>query len=93
MKNAKTLNDIIYGLEALAYYLDIKPKEFWNSRYKEMYLYCEIQFIKITESFKQDIILQEAVTDKLLQGDSMRKKPKIVPLRKTFKHLFKKNKK
>ncbi len=66
------------------------PKEFWNSRYKEIYLYCEMQFIRVIEDFKQDVTLQEGVTDKLLQGDSMRKKPKIIPLRKMFKELFKK---
>ena len=83
---------MVYGLETLAYYFGISPKEFWNSRYREIYLYCEIQFIKTIEDFKQEITLQEAVTDKLLQGDSMRKKPKIIPLRKTFKDLFKKSK-
>ena len=46
--------------------------------------------MRIIEDFKQEIILQEAVTDKLLQGDCMRKKPKIVPLKQTFKELFKK---
>ena len=49
-----------------------------------------MQFIRITENLKQEIILQEEVTNKLLQGDCMRKKPKIVPLKQTFKELFKK---
>lgn len=74
----------------MAYYFNIKPQEFWNSTYREMYLYCDMQFIKTIEDFKQEINLQEAVTDKLLQGDCMSKKPKIVPLRKTFEKLFKK---
>ena len=81
---------MVYRLEPLAYYFNIKPQEFWKSRYKEIYLYCEMQFIRIIEDFKQEITLQEAVTDKLLQGDSMRKKPKIVPLKKMFKDIFKK---
>ena len=81
---------MIYALEPLSYYFNVKPNEFWNSRYKEIYLYCEMQFVKNLEDFKQNIVLQEAVTDKLLQGDSMRKKPKIVPLRKMFSNLFKK---
>lgn len=81
---------MVYGLEPLAYYFNLSPHEFWNTRYKEIYLYCEIQFIRIVEDFKQEITLQEAVTDKLLQGDSMRKKPKIVPLRKMFSELFRK---
>lgn len=83
---------MIYCLEPLAYYFGIKPKEFWNSTYREMYLYCEMQFIKNTESFKQEVILQEAVTNKMIQADSMNKKPKVVPLQKVFKELFKKQK-
>lgn len=77
-------------MELLAYYFNIKPSEFWNSRYREMQLYCEMQSIKIIEDFKQQITLQEAVTDKMIQADSMSKKPKIVPLRKMFEELFKK---
>ena len=49
-----------------------------------------MQYVRIIEGFRQEIILQEAVTDKLLQGDCMRKKPKIVPLRQIFKELFNK---
>ena len=75
---------MVYALELLAYYFNVRPQEFWSSRYKEIYSYCEIQFVRIMEDFKQEINL----TDKMLQGDSMRKKPKIVPLRKTFKMLF-----
>lgn len=44
--------------------------------------------IRIKEDFKQDVILQEAATNKLIQADSMSKKPKIVPLKKMFKELF-----
>ena len=83
---------MVYAIEPLAYYFGISPGEFWSSRYREIYLYCEIQFIKTIEDFKQEITLQEAVKDKLLQGDSMRKKPKIIPLKEKFKDLFKKSK-
>lgn len=83
---------MVYALEPLAYYFNIKPQDFWNSRYKEIYLYCEIQFIRTIEDFKQEITLQEAVTDKLIQADSMSKKPKIVPLKKMFKEIFKSKK-
>ncbi len=72
----------------MAYYLGMKPDEFWNGKYREVYLFCEMNLIKIKEMFKQEIFLQEAVTDKLIQADSMSKKPKIVPLRKMFKQLF-----
>lgn len=46
--------------------------------------------IKILDDFKMQIILQEAVTDKLIRADSMSKRPKIIPLRKMFNKLFKK---
>lgn len=72
----------------MAYYLGMKPDEFWNGKYREVYLFCEMNLIKIKEMFKQEIFLQEAVTDKLIQADSMSKKPKIIPLRKMFKQLF-----
>ena len=50
-----------------------------------------MQFIRIQEDFKQEIILQEAVTDKLIKSDAMsNKKPKIIPLRKIFNKYFEK---
>lgn len=88
LKECKTITDMIFALEPLAYYCGITPKDFWNGRYREIYLYCETQFIKGIENFKQEIMLQEAATDKLIQADSMSKKPKIVPIRKMFKELF-----
>lgn len=91
LQEAKTITDTVYALEPIAYYCGITPKDFWNGRYKEIYLYCEMQLVKNVEDYKQEIILQEAVTDKIIQADSMSKRPKIVPLRTIFKELFKKN--
>lgn len=82
------MQDIIYSLEPFAYYLGLKPNEFWNSTYHEISLFCQTNMIKIKEDFKQEVILQEAATNKLIQADSMSKKPKIVPLKKMFKELF-----
>lgn len=43
------------------------------------------------DEFKQQIILQEAVTNKVIQADSLsNRNPKIVPLQKMFPNLFKK---
>ncbi len=69
----------------------MKPNEFWECTYREMILYCEINSIKQNEIFKSDIILQEAVTNKLIQADAMTmgRKAKTIPLRKMFKNLFK----
>lgn len=58
--------------------------------YKEINKFCQANLIRLQDDFKRNIILQEAVTDKMIQADSMSKKPKVVPLRKMFKELFKK---
>ena len=65
------------------------PNSFWNMTYKEINKFCQANLIRLQDDFKRNIILQEAVTDKMIQADSMSKKPKIVPLRKIFKDLFK----
>lgn len=66
------------------------PKEFWNMTYKEINSFCQANLIRLQDDFKRNIVLQEAVTDKIIQADSMNKRPKIVPLRKMFKEMFKK---
>lgn len=46
----------------------------------------------MTDEFRQQVILQEAVTDKLIMADSMsNKKPKIISLHKAFNNLFPEN--
>lgn len=67
----------------------MKPEEFWNSEYKQINSYLQINMIKLLDDLKMQITLQEAVTDKLIKADSMSKRPKIVPLRKMFNKLFK----
>lgn len=91
IKDAETIESMVYCLEPLAYYFGMKPSEFWNERYKSVSLYCEANLIKLQDDFKQQIILQEAVTDKLIQADSMSNaNPKIVPIQKMFNIFFKK---
>ena len=68
----------------------MKPAEFWEATYREINTFIQMSMIKMVDDFKREITLQEAVTDKLIRADSMTKRPKIVPLRKTFKKLFKK---
>ena len=84
------MNEQIYAYEGLAYFLGMKPSEFWNCEYREIIKYCNIQFIRILDDYKQDIILQEAVSDKLIKADAMStKKPEILSLRKKiFSKLF-----
>lgn len=71
----------------------MKPYEFWNSRYSEINIYCQTHLIKIIDDLKREINLQEAVTNKLIQADSMSRNPKIVPIRDNYKELFKEEQK
>lgn len=71
----------------------MKPNEFWNSTYREINIYTQSNLCHIIDDFKQEIKLQEAVTDKLIMADAMsNRKPKIISLYKTFKKLFPENK-
>lgn len=81
----------MYSYEPLAYYFGMKPNEFWECTYREVVLFCEVSSIRRNESFKSDVVLQEAVTNKLIQADGMTmgKKAKVIPLKKMFKNLFK----
>lgn len=93
VKEAKTLIELIYALEPLCYYFSMKPYEFWNSTYREINIYTQSNLCHITDDFKQQIKLQEAVTDKLIMADAMsNRRPKIIPLQKTFEKLFPENK-
>lgn len=76
------------ALEPLAYYFNVKPEEFWNCEYRQINSYLQTNMIKMLDEFKMQIVLQEAVTDKLIKADSMSKRPKVVPLKKTFNKLF-----
>ena len=80
---------MIYALEPLAYYFEMKPEEYWNCEYRQINLYLQTNMFKIVDEFKMQIQLQEAVTDKLIKADSMSKRPKVIALRKMFAKLFK----
>ncbi len=70
----------------------MKPNEFWNSTYREINIYTQANLCHIIDEFKQEIKLQEAATDKLIMADAMsNRKPKIIPLQKTFEKLFPEN--
>lgn len=81
--------ELLYATEPLCYYFDMKPKEFWNSTYREISIYTQTHLVKIIDDLKREINLQEAVTNKLIRADSMSKRPKIIPIRDSYKGLFK----
>lgn len=68
----------------------MKPREFWNSTYREINIYVQTHLVKIVDDLKRDINLQEAVTNKIIKADAMsNKRPKIEPIRDNYKELFK----
>jgi hypothetical protein len=91
VQSTKSLAQIILSLEPLAYYFGMLPDQFWNGRYKEIYLFCSMNVIKMKDDFKRQIQIQEAATNKLIMADSMsNERPKLVTIESMFKGLFKK---
>lgn len=93
VRGASTIYELIYYSEPLAFYFGMKPKEYWDSTYREIDMFCKANLIKQTEDFKKEILLEEAGTDKLIRADSMSKNPKILPITKKFSQLFKEKEK
>lgn len=73
----------------MAYYLGLKPSDFWEGSYKEINLYCQSQISRRIDDFKREIDLQEAVTNKLIAGDCMNQNAKMITIREQYKELFK----
>lgn len=68
----------------------MKPAEFWNSTTREVYTYFNSRAIRKLDDFRNEINLQEAVTNKLLAGDCMSKNSKILMIKDSFPELFEK---
>lgn len=66
----------------------MKPDEFWNCEYRHINIFIQTNMVRLLDDFKMQIMLQEAVTDKLIKADSMNKRPKVIPLKKMFAKLF-----
>lgn len=71
----------------------MKPHEFWNSSCKEIIMFCKVQLAKQTDKLKQEIDLQEAVTNKLIAGNCMNTDAKILLIRDSYPELYKKEEK
>lgn len=71
-----------------AYYWGMKPHEFWNCRYSEIKKYCQANLARKNDDLIDAINLQEATTNKLLAGDCMNQKAKIMLIRDCYKSLF-----
>lgn len=66
----------------------MKPQEFWNGSFKEINLYCQVHLTRQIDELRQEINLQEAVTNKLISGDCMNQNAKIILIRDSYKELF-----
>lgn len=76
-------------MEPLAYYFGIKPDEFWNGEYSQINLYLQVNVVKMLDDFKSQIMLQEAVTDKMIRADALgNRRPKVISLKKIFANLY-----
>lgn len=72
----------------------MKPREFWDSTYREIIVFCTANSCKVADDLKCEINLQEVITDKLIQSNPLLyEKPKIVRLKDMFQNLFKKEEK
>lgn len=67
----------------------MKPEEFWNSTYREINVFTQVRLVRIMDELRQEIKVQEEVTNKLIMADAMsNRKPKITSLLKIFEKLF-----
>lgn len=83
------MEERIFAYENLAYYSGMKPAEFWDCDYREVVRYCNMTSLRYMENFKEQILIEEAVTDKLIRADALvNEKPKFLSLIKRFKHIF-----
>ncbi len=57
-------------------------------------MYTQANLYHTIDDFKQEIKLQDAVTDKMIRANPMsNSNPKVISLQKTFEKLFPENKK
>ena len=68
----------------------MKPTEFWNCTYREIYCYVKSNSLQREEDYKKEIILFDALGEKIINVIG-RKNPKRIDLvRDKFSHLFEK---
>lgn len=71
----------------------MKPDEFWNSTFREINIFIQSSLCRVMDDLRNNVKLQEAVTDKIIMADAMsNKNPKIKSLIKTYKNLFQEEK-
>lgn len=67
----------------------MKPEEFWNSTYREINIFTQVRLTKIMDELRQEIQVQEEVTNKLIMADAIsNRRPKIISLLTIFQKIF-----
>ena len=56
----------------------MKPEEFWNSTYREINIFTQVRLTKIMDELRQEIQVQEEVTNKLIMADAMSNRMKFI---------------
>lgn len=64
------------------------PSEFWNSTYRTLYKFVKANNIRKEEDYKKQIILFDALGNKLSSELRMVKPKKVSLVTDTFSHLF-----
>jgi len=88
IQEADGIIELIYAYEPLAYFFSIKPLEYWDMSFRDIYMYCEAQSLRKTEEMRKEIQVQEAMTNKLIGASIVQKHPKVVSLMSMFEGLF-----
>ena len=67
----------------------MKPHEFWNCTYKEASKYVKANSLQREKDLKQEIVLFDALGEKIINAIARKKPKKISLVQETFKGLFK----
>lgn len=68
----------------------MKPNEFWNCTYKDLYVFVKSNSKHSTEEYKKQIILFNALGDKIIDVIAKKRPKNINLVRNTFGTLFEK---
>lgn len=66
----------------------MKPNEFWKCTYREAYTFVKSNSLQRENDYKRDIILFDALGEKIINAVANKKAKNISLVRSTFKNLF-----
>ena len=66
----------------------MKPSEFWNCTYRELYTFVESNISHQKEEYKKQIILFDALGDKIIKSVASKHPKRVDLVRDNFRSLF-----